>query len=329
MPQTTIHIENSSAIGPLFRITPETLAHAAARRPGLLERCTLRFGEDLDGFERSVSDADVLLGWHFPHADLARLAPRLRWVHLTGAGVDHLLPLDWLPGGVTLTNARGAHAPKIGEALMLGVLMLNNAVPTLMDRQREHRWDQRFTTGIAGKTLLVVGVGEAGGSAAEHAKRFGLRVVGIRRSATPHGCVDEMRPMDALDDALAEADFVVVTVPALPATRGMIDARRLSLLRPTAGLVSLGRHGVVDEAALVAALRAGTLAGAVVDVEDPSTVDLPEGLWDCPNLLVLPHSQTNDPERFMANVLDGFLANLARHLDGEPLRNVVRPDLGY
>src|SRR5690606_15072425 len=125
-PPLRIHIENDSAIGPLFEITPEMIARAEARHPAVRGRWTPSYGRDLQDFERNVAEADGLLGWEFRHPEIAALAPKLGWIQLTGAGVDHLLPLDWLPGRITLTNARGAHKPKIGEALMLAVLMVNN-----------------------------------------------------------------------------------------------------------------------------------------------------------------------------------------------------------
>ena len=113
--QLRVHVENVSSIGPLFAITPDMMARAEARRPGVRGRWTATYGTDLDGFERHVASADALLGWQFPHLDVAKLAPKLSWIQLTGAGVDHLLPLDWLPPHITLTNAKGAHKPKISR----------------------------------------------------------------------------------------------------------------------------------------------------------------------------------------------------------------------
>ena len=129
--QLRVHVENVSSIGPLFAITPDMMARAEARRPGVRGRWTATYGTDLDGFERHVASADALLGWQFPHLHVAKLAPKLSWIQLTGAGVDHLLPLDWLPPHITLTNAKGAHKPKIGEALFMAVLMINNFIPAL------------------------------------------------------------------------------------------------------------------------------------------------------------------------------------------------------
>ena len=105
--------------------------------------------------KRHVASADALLGWQFPHLDAAKLAPKLSWIQLTGAGVDHLLPLDWLPPHITLTNAKGAHKPKIGEALFMAVLMINNFIPALAHQQRQNRWNQIvLSTASPGRPFL-------------------------------------------------------------------------------------------------------------------------------------------------------------------------------
>jgi len=324
-----IHIENDSAIGPLFDITPEMIARAEARQPAVKGRWTASYGLDLVDFERNVAEADGLLGWQFRHAEIGRLAPKLAWIQLTGAGVDHLLPLSWLPERIALTNARGAHKPKIGEALFMAVLMVNNFIPALVHHQRAQRWNQMFATGIAGKTLLIAGLGEAGGDAARLAKTFGMRVLATARRATSDPAVDEVHPPEALHALLPQADVVILTVPLTPDTRGMFGARELGLMKQGAGLVSLARAGIVDDAALKAALAGGRLSGCVYDLEDPAHRPFDPAMWDCPNMIFLPHSQTNDPARFMENVLDIFFDNLARRLDGRPLANRVDPALGY
>jgi phosphoglycerate dehydrogenase-like enzyme len=324
-----VYIENTSNLGPLFQITPAMLEAAGARRPDVLARCDIVFGTDLQGFAAGLADIDALLAWKFPHRDLGRLAPRLRWIQLPGAGVDHLLPLDWLAPGVALTNASGAHRPKIGEWLLLGLLMLNNAIPALLRHQRDRSWQQIFSTGIAGKTVLILGVGQAGDAAAEQAKAFGLRVIGTRRSGAAHHAVDAMYPPAATEALLPQADFVIVSVPATPQTTPLLDARRIALMRPGAGIISLARHGVIDMPALIDALRSGRLGGAVLDVEDAGVAASVAGLWSCPNLIALPHCLSNDPDQFMSNVLDIFLENLQRFIRGEALCNLVRRDRGY
>ena len=324
-----VHIENDSAIGPLFTVTPELLAACEARHPAVAGQWTATFGTDGAGFDANIAQADALLGWSFPKDRIAALAPKLTWIQLTGAGVDHLLPLDWLPPNVTLTNASGAHKPKIGEALLMAMLMLNSFIPALAHHQRRHEWHQRFATGIAGKTLLVVGLGQAGGAAAEMAKRFGMKVIATARRKTAYAAADAVHPPERLHELLPQADIVLVTVPLTPETRGLIGARELGLMKPGAGLVNLGRAGVVDDAALMDALEREHLSGCVYDLEDPAEHPVDPRLWTCRNLILIPHSLANDPDRFMANVLDIFFRNLEHRLVGRPLDNRVDPALGY
>ena len=327
--KTRVHIENDSSLEARFRVTPDLLEAAGARRSDVLSRCDITFGLDLQGFAERVAEIDVLLAWRFPHRALCRLAPRLKWIQLPDAGVDHLLPLDWLAPAVALTNASGAHRPKIGEWLLLGLLMLNNAMPALMCHQRARRWQQIFSTGIAGKTVLILGVGQAGGAAAEQAKRHGLHVIGTRRSGAAHPAVDVMHVPAATETLLPQADFVIVSTPGTPETLPLLDARRIALMREGAGLVSLAPRGVIDLPALIDALRSGHLGGAVLDVEDP-TVAVPDaGPLTCPNLVLLPHCLSRDPDRFMSNVLDIFLENLQCFIAGQRLRNLVSSDRGY
>jgi phosphoglycerate dehydrogenase-like enzyme len=318
-----VHVENSRRSAPVFDVTPELFAAAAARHPAVAPRVDVTFGQDLEGFDAAMRTAEVLIGWRLPREDLRARAPRLRWIHLKGAGVEHLLPLDWVPSGLTLTNNRGVHAPKAGEFLTMAILMLNHAVPALVSQQRERRWAQRFTTAVAGKTVVVVGVGEMGGVAARRAKALGLRVLGVRRSRRPHRWVDEMYGPDELARVLPRADFLIVTAPLTSATRGLVGRRELDLLPPGAGVVNLGRAAVVDYGALAEKLRGGGLGGAILDVFDPEPLPPDSPLWSTPNLLITPHVSSDDAQQYIPRTLDLFFDNLARYLAGRPLRNRV------
>ncbi|MFQ5786058.1 MAG: D-2-hydroxyacid dehydrogenase [Alphaproteobacteria bacterium] len=324
-----VHVKNNRSGEFVFRVTPERWKAAEARHPALARRIDATIDWDLDSFARSMRTAEALLTWDLPTDDLAARAPRLKWVHVIGAGIEHLVPLDWLPPGVTLVNNRGVHAPKAGEYGLMAILMLNNAMPAFHTRQREARFEPVYSTPAAGKTLLIVGVGRMGGAVARRAKQLGLRVVGLRRHGRPARGVDEMHRPEALDALLPQADFVVVTTPLTSETRGLIDRRRLDLLKPSAGLVNMSRAQVVDYAALADKLRAGTLAGAVLDVFDPEPLPPDSPLWRTPNLIMTPHVSSDDDVSYVPLTLDLFFDNLGRYLDGRPLRNRVRPKLGY
>lgn len=324
-----VHIKNNRAGEEVFRITPERFAAAAARHRDIATRIDVFIDWDLDHFDESMRTAEVFVGWDLPTEDLAARAPRLRWIHVIGAGIEHLLPLDWLPAGVRLVNNRGVHAPKAGEYGLMAILMLNNAIPALVTRQRARRYDPIYATPARGKTLVVVGFGQMGRAVAREARRMGMRVIGVRRHGRPAREADETVGPEGLDDALARADFVLVTVPLTPETRGLLDRRRLDLMKPTAGLVNMSRARVVDYAALAAKLREGGLAGAVLDVFDPEPLPASSPLWDTPNLILTPHVSSDDVESYIPRTLDLLFENLARDLAGRPLRNRVRPRLGY
>lgn len=322
-----VHVENEPDLNPVYTVTPAQLRAAARRHPGLLPRLTVTYGHDPAALDGPLREAEVLVVSHFPAHDLARRAPCLRWIQSTSAGVEQLLP--YLPPGVVLTNASGVHGPKGGEFAMTALLMLNHRVPHFVTRQRESRWDQAFATPIAGKTVVLVGVGRIGEEVARLARRFGLRVLGVRRTARPHRFVDEMYGPEALRRILPRADFVVVTAPSTKGTRGLLGRAELDRLPRHAGLVNLGRAAVVDYAALEAKLRRGELGGAVLDVfpEEPLPPESP--LWSTPSLIVAPHCAVDDAAAYVSRCLDIFFDNLRRHLAGRPLRNRVEPALGY
>lgn len=310
-------------------MTPQRYAAAAERHPDVAARVATTIDWDLDNFDESMATADALVTWDLPTAGLRERAPRLRWIHVIGAGVEHLQPLDWLPAGVTLTNNRGVHAEKAGQYGLMALLMLNNAIPRLVGEQRRRRYVECFTTAITAKTLVVLGAGAMGSAVAVQAQRHGLRTVGIRRTPRPTDGFDEVHSLDRLDELLPSADFLVVTMPATPETAGLIDGRRLALLPPHAGLVNMGRAAVIDYTALSAALTVGSLGGAVIDVFDPEPVPETSPLWDVPNLIMTPHMSSDDALTYAPRTLDLVFENLGRLAAGEPLMNRVDPVLGY
>ncbi|MBI4012016.1 MAG: D-2-hydroxyacid dehydrogenase [Candidatus Rokubacteria bacterium] len=322
-----VHVQNNPSANPVFAVTPEPFQAAAKRYPGLARRLTLSYGDRPGADDAGLREAEVLLTDHTPADDLAVRAPRLRWIQSTNAGVEDVLPV--LPAGVVLTNASGVHGPKGAEFALTALLMLNHAVPHFVTRQRERRWDQRFTTTIEGKTVVVVGVGALGAEVARLCRRFGLRVLGVRRDPRPLRGVEKMCPPDRLPEVLPRADFLVVTLPLTAQTRGLIGRRELDLLPRHAGVVNLGRGAVVDNGALAEKLRRGELGGAVLDVFDQEPLPPDSPLWTTPNLVITPHCAVDDGVRYVARCLQIFFDNVRRYLAGRPLRNRVDPKLGY
>jgi phosphoglycerate dehydrogenase-like enzyme len=324
-----LHIENISTMARVFQITADQYEQAKVRHPDVASRLETTIGWDLERWHEAVRTADAVVGWRFPREELATRAPRLRWIHLTGAGIEHVLPLDWLPPGVTLTTNSGVHAPKAGEFAAMAILAVNNHLPALVTAQREGRWHRIFSTPAHGKTLAVIGVGAMGGAAAQRAKQFGMHVLGVRRSGRSHRYVDEMFGPDDFDKVLPRADIVLLSVPLTRQTRQILGRRELDLMKPGAGLINMARAAVVDYEALAAKLAQGELSGAMLDVFDPEPLPADSPLWKTPNLIITPHVSSDDAEGYIPRTLDLVFENAARRLAGRPLRNRVRPELEY
>lgn len=268
----------------------------------------------------------------FPQNMVAR-APRLRWFQQWGAGADWLLRHpDAAERDFVLTNASGVHAIPISEQIVGALLMFARGLHHAVRAQSERRWRRAPAAELfelAGKTMLLVGVGAIGERTARLAGALGMRVEGIRHD--PGQAVEGVAAMygpDQLRDRLPHADVVVLTVPLSKATRGMIGAAELRAMKPSAYLVNIGRGGTVDEPALVRALEQRWIAGAALDVfaEEP----LPESspLWAMENVIVTAHYAGATPE-YNRRAMAIFLDNLRRFRAGEPLRNVVDKRAGY
>jgi glyoxylate/hydroxypyruvate reductase A len=326
--QIHFHVENARALGPVFEATPERVAAALARHPALGQKLRVTIGYDGDIIERELATAQVIFAWNFDRRNLAQRAPHLKWVHAHGAGVNHLMPLDWLPPGAVLTNSRGVHGERASEYAVMALLMLNNRVPEMVANQRRGRWEQVFNSSIAGKTLLIIGVGSVGGGVARWAKRFGLRVVGVRRSGKPHRSVDAMHRPEDLPKLLPFADFVLVAAPHTSATHHLLGAPEIALLKRGAGLVNYSRANLVDYDALRQRLERGEIS-AVLDVFDPEPLPAASPLWQTPNLILTPHSSSDDTELYTPKTLDLVMRNMERLIAGKALRNRVSRTLEY
>jgi len=322
-----VHVQNDPHQSPVFAVTPERFEAAARRHRPLLRRIVVTYGQDVHAFDVQMKTAEVLIVGHLEPGDLATRAPALRWIQSTNAGVEDVV--GRVPAGVVLTNASGVHGPKGGEFALTALLMLNHAVPHFATRQRERRWDQRFTSTIGGKTVVVVGLGALGEGVARQARRFGLRVIGIRRSGKPHRLADQVYPPHQMHKALPQADFLVITTPLTAETRGLVGRRDLDLLPRHASVVNLGRGAVLDTTALAEKLARGELGGAVLDVVDREPLPPESPLWTTPNLVITPHCAVDDGLRYIPRCLDIFFDNLRRYLARRPLRNRVDAGRGY
>ena len=249
------------------------------------------------------------------------------WVSVGGSGCDHLG--KWDPEVKTVTNSAGVAAGMMAEYAFGCFLHFNLDIPGLAVDKSAHHWNPlRRVVPLAGKTLLIVGLGQTGQAVAARAKAFGMHVIGTRANPAPVDNVDEVHTAKDLPDLCARADAIVVSVPLLPSTRNMIDARIIAAMKPGVLLVDVSRGGVIDQAALINALKSGHIAGAGLDVfvQEPLAADSP--FWDLENLILSPHCSAVYDGWDMAS-FEMFIENLGRWRRGEPLKNIVNPTRGY
>ena len=334
-----------------FALEPELVAAIKAVAPGLevrvlgqearqLFRGQVRYPSELqavtglDELTDALADAEVLFsfwgGGIAALSDFRARAPHVRWVQLTHAGAERVNP-SLIAEGITFTTAGGLAATPIAEFVLGFMLMFAKGWPRLFRAQAERRYARFMPREMHGKTVGIVGMGYIGSEVARLAKAFGCRVLGMRRSFAvrgPDAVADEAVPPLELDYLLGESDFVVIAAPLTPETRGLIGAAQLRAMKPTAYLVNIARGGLVDEPALIAALKAGTIAGAGLDVFAREPLPPESELWDLENVILSPHI-SGGTEIYNQRATDIFCANLRRYLAAEPLVNVVDPARGY
>lgn len=275
----------------------------------------------------------------FPPDDLLTRAPGVRWVQLASAGADGAVRAGLMPHAheLAITTASGIHAIPIAEYALSSMLLWVRHWPRILNLQRASTWADRPTwlalrSGeLHGAALGIVGLGNIGRQIARLGRAFGMHPLGLRRSAEPNASdpdVDHLYPSPALDELLAASDYVVIAVPRTAATHYLIAERELRAMRSTAYLVNIARGDVVEEAALVRALREGWIGGAGLDVTEHEPLDPSSPLWTLPNVILSPHL-SGATTAYSARLTDLFLGNLARYRAGQPLLNHVDPVRGY
>ncbi len=260
---------------------------------------------------------------------LLAAAPRLRWYHTPAAGVDRLLEIpEFRARGITLTNNSGSYDIQIAEHVLAFVFEAAKRLHLYRDQQRRHEWKDQVHAELRGETMVVYGAGSIGAEVVRLASAVGMRVVAVRRSgATVPGAERAVTP-DRLADAAAEADYLVVAAPLTAATRGAISREVLARMKPTAWVVNIARGAIVDEEALITALRERRIGGAALDtfVEEPLPPESP--LWSLENAIITPHTSNSSPN-VRARTLALFVENVRRYKAHEPLLNRVDYDAGY
>jgi phosphoglycerate dehydrogenase-like enzyme len=296
--------------------------------------------------DEAVEDVEVLLrGWLSSDAfdRLLARAPRLTWVHSASAGVERALTPAARSRGLVITNARGVFSRPIAEYVLMMILAVSRRLPGLLELQRERTWQPLEGVELRDVTVGIVGLGSIGRAVGALATAFGCRVVAVRRRADegsrPSATDDESRSFgevmldrvggpELLPELLGESDFVVLAAPLTPETQNMIDADALAAMKPSAWLVNIARGALVDDRALLNALRDGQIGGAVLDTFRDEPLPPTSPFYDLANVIVTPHTSWSSG-RVLDRSVELFCENLRRYASGEPLLNVVDPSAGY
>lgn len=288
---------------------------------------------NMSGAQAAIQDADAYLG-RIPRELFLQAGPQLRWVHSMGAGIESLTSIpELVESEVIVTNTRGAHAPCIGDHTFALLLALSRRIVDIAEDQRRSTWKHPGLTAslreLSGATMVIVGMGSVGREIAKRASAFDMRVLGV--DLAPGAITDGVEAvwgLDRLDEALSQANVLVLAVPSTPSTHGLIDQRRLGLMPQDAYVLAVSRGGIIDETALVSALETGRIGGAGLDVlaVEPPPPDSP--VWTAPNLILSPHCsgvsrQTRERVRSITR------ENVRRFVNGEPLANVCDKRAGF
>lgn len=275
-------------------------------------------------------------------------APNLRWIQVTGAGIGGFRDSPVWGTDIALTTASGVAATTIGEHVLMMMLALSRRLPHMVASQQKAEWSKEGTTGfitreLRGSTVAIVGYGSIGREAARLAHSFGMRVLAVKRApdqradtgfqlpgvGDPDGSIpDAFYGTDALHEALAQADYVVLALPSTRATQRLIDADALAAMPPHACIINVGRGDALDHDALAQALKNGALAGAALDVTEPEPLPSDSPLWQFEQVIISPHVAGPGPA-YVDVLIELFAANLRRFVDGEPLYNRVDYGKGY
>jgi len=312
-----------------FTITKEHFDEVLKNEQEIKNKVEIFIDWDEDNFVSSMSNSDILLTWNFPKSNLKKTAPNLKWIHCVSAGVEHLLPLDWMFDGLVLTNSSGVHSKKAGEYGLMSVLMLQNHMPKIITNQKDNKFISLFSNPIIGKTIVVVGTGSLGGSMIKLVASLGANIIGVnKKGRMVEGCSKVIK-IEKIDTVLPEADILYLALPETPETKNLIDHKRLELLKSSCGIVNIGRQSAMDYEVLCEKLNKKELAGAILDVFTHEPVESNSKLWNTPNLVITPHVSSDDNGSYVKMTLDVFVKNLKLFISNKELVNQIDKDLGY
>lgn len=284
-------------------------------------------GDRQRGIELAPS-AEIMVGWNVPREAVQR-APKLRWIHSTAAGVDQLLHPEVIERHLIITDSSGIHQSLV-EHVYAFILAFSRRLHLAMRDQLQRRWERQRTVGdeLSGKTLGILGLGTIGADIARRAVAFGLHVIGTKRTQESVPGVDRVLPPEGMGEVLRESDIVVVALPLTSQTTGLIGEPEFRMMKRSALFVNIARGRIVQEAALIRALREGWIAGAALDVFEREPLPQDSPLYGFENVIITPHVSGTSPH-YMDRAVPLFCENLRRYLRREPLLQQVDKARGY
>ncbi len=310
-------------------ITKEEFEKGLNEYPDIKDKIEYLIDWDEDNYLSSMKYADILLGWQFPTANIKKIAPNLKWIHVSSAGINHLSPFDWMKDDLVLTNSSGVHTKKAGEFGLMSILMLQNQMTKIITNQKNKEFVSLLSKPIEGFKVVVVGTGSLGGSMIKHINKLGAEIIGVnRKGAEVEGCT-KIITFDKIDEVLPIADFLYLAVPETEETKGLINKKRLDSLKSTCGVVNIGRQSVLDYEVLRIKLENNELGGAILDVFSHEPIPKNSNLWTTPNLLITPHISSDSKGNYIKMVLKIFFKNLKLFIDKQELVNQIDRKLGY
>ena len=283
-----------------------------------------------------LNKAEILFDFDHTHlTDLPDLAPNVKWIQATSAGIGQMvkrLEYDIRMPTTVFTTASGIHSQPLAEFCLMSMLMYSRGLTRMLKMQSQKHWERYAGTDLVDRTVVIIGMGNIGQRVTEIAKSFGMKVIGIKRTVSETDLTemqaDQILPTNKLQDALKRADYLILCMPHTPETEHMIGETELNLLPRGAMLINIARGTVVDETALIKSLEHGHLGGAALDVFQTEPLPEDSPLWDMPNVLISPHSGSTS-ERENSRLTDLFCHNLRQYLDDKPLLNVLDTNLLY
>jgi phosphoglycerate dehydrogenase-like enzyme len=294
----------------------------------------VKVGKTAAALGAAVAEARVLFYWAGAEEDIRgilRGAPKLEWMHARHAGLDRILIPELVASPIPVTNGSGVFSQALGEFAILGALYFAKDVPRRMRAKAERRWDVFDNDEVSRQTLGIVGHGDIGRAVAWRAKALGMRVLALRRDTSPRAGdehVDKVYPVPELHDMLRECDYVVAAAPLTPETKGMLGRREFEAMKPESIVMNVGRGPVIDEAAMIEALRSKQIRGAALDVFEVEPLPESSPLWAMDNVLLTAHC-VDHTGTWLEDAVVFFTEQFARWRKNEPLRNIVDKRAGY